>query len=455
MKVDLTTATSCNSARVIRSPGGVVEITTPPENWSYAAHIDLPADRTAGCLIAVDINVIVRSGCAGIFLTAKKNGSLLSREEIVHPSPSPQKLRVISSDPAADAVCLRSASQGQSSIEVTSCECWPQKAIDISAHIYDFLPNLLREPGTATTDAIAKTLSIEPNEIGSLRCNATSILTPSLDAIIGIDEIGSTITEELKRQTDLLSTYEPAKMRVADGYGDAAYYANYFRQSTIRVYHAIQMLRDLGIRGGRVLEIGSLFGTFATPLNRLGYEVTAVDRYGSYDDAMAGHTAHMRSVGVNVIETTRENESETIGDLGAYDAVLCMAVIEHVPHTPRPLLEMLVSHVRPGGALLIDTPNVARYWNRKRLSSGLSVHQDIDLQFNSQIPFEGHHREYTGDELIWMLEQVGIGSTRLRRFDYNILQFDAIYPEHLTALLEMSVDPSLADTILCGGIRQK
>ena len=128
-----------------------------------------------------------------------------------------------------------------------------------------------------------------------------------------------------------------------------------------------------------------------------------------------------------------------------------MAVIEHIPHTPREFLGVLAGHVSPGGVLALDTPNVARYWNRKRLADGLSIHQPLHDQFQSGIPWEGHHREYTAPELTWMLEQVGCRDVRSRLFDYNALQFPELSAQHLEAVLAAAVDPSLADTVLAAG----
>ena len=76
---------------------------------------------------------------------------------------------------------------------------------------------------------------------------------------------------------------------------------------------------------------------------------------------------------------------------------------------------------------------------------------DIEKQYLADIPYEGHHREYTRDELTWMLEQIGCRDIRSRLFDYNLLQFAELWPDHRDALLAMTIDPTLADTILISG----
>lgn len=83
---------------------------------------------------------------------------------------------------------------------------------------------------------------------------------------------------------------------------------------------------------------------------------------------------------------------------------------------------------------------------------GESVFQDIKLQFNSLIPYGGHHREFTLDEMKWMMQEIGCNPStiRSRQFDYNLFQFSEISGIHLEALMAMITDPSLSDTILIG-----
>ena len=62
---------------------------------------------------------------------------------------------------------------------------------------------------------------------------------------------------------------------------------------------------------------------------------------------------------------------------------------------------------------------------------------DGNYQFYSKIPYEGHHREYTLEEMEWMLKQFDIKDINLKMFDYNLFQFEKIEDDHLEAFLEM------------------
>jgi 2-polyprenyl-3-methyl-5-hydroxy-6-metoxy-1,4-benzoquinol methylase len=357
---------------------------------------------------------------------------------------------------AASQVCIRSGPEGSAHLRLHHIRRSIRRRFDIAEFIDELMPVMLRAPGRPALEAVAASLSsrlgrhVLPDEIGSLSCQRAPIAVP-FDRL-WTDPLGRVVAEETDRLVALLPTYDPTKMDPRNGYLGREFFSAYLRQSTIRVYHLIEQLRALGPTSGSVLEIGSLFGQFALPLQRLGYDVTVVDRYRAYHGALAGYTDCLRKAGIHVAETYRTDETAVIDTLGRFDAVICMAVIEHIPHTPRELVRMLASHVRPGGVLALDTPNIARYWNRRRLEEGLSIHQSLENQFFSDIPYEGHHREYTAAEMAWMLEQVGCHDVRTTLFDYNLLQFQELSTEHIEALLAMTVDPTLADTVLIAGV---
>jgi SAM-dependent methyltransferase len=228
---------------------------------------------------------------------------------------------------------------------------------------------------------------------------------------------------------------------------------SYLRMNVVRVVRLVELLRRRGFEGGEVLEVGAWFGSFALALRRLGYDVIACDRYSSYGAAFDSYIELMERDGIRIVSTDRQNELEQIAGLGQFDIVLAGAVIEHVPHTPRHLLETLFGAVRPGGLLVLDTPNVARYWNRRALERGDTTFQPVEDQFLSDPPWEGHHREYTARELEWMLEQVGSEDVDVEFLDYNMLQFEELAAEHAECLATIVEDPSQSDTLLAAGRR--
>ena len=326
--------------------------------------------------------------------------------------------------------------------------------IDITEVINDVLPVMLKSPGEPALRAIASTVSardgraLATSEISALVCRrpATVVYERLFD-----DPLGRIVLEETGRLIALLPSYDPSRLDGHNARFSREFFEQYLRQSAVRVRNLVEHLRAGVTPGGTILEVGALFGQFAATLRRLGYSVTIVDRYRSQNGAFDGYVRYFREIGIAVVEAERSTEAAMTAALGRFDAVISMAVIEHIPHTPREFLAMLASHVRPDGLLAVDTPNIARFWNRKYLNEGRSIHQDLATQFYCDIPYEGHHREYTVAEVVWMLEQIGCRDVRTALYDYNLLQFGELAGDHLSALLTMTIDPTYADMIMAIG----
>jgi 2-polyprenyl-3-methyl-5-hydroxy-6-metoxy-1,4-benzoquinol methylase len=448
--------TIASDATLVHRPDGSCEISTPLTAWSYAAVLPLGHVTSAHDAVGLrlDIELEVTSGSIGMFTTNATSDEPLSHEVVETVGGGRVTVR-IDGAPESSRLWFRSGPRGGSRGTVYRVRRVTRRTFDITDVLDRVLPALLRTPGPIALEAVASALSeqfghaVAADEIGGLQCRRSNISVP-FDQLF-TDALGRVVVESADDLISLMPTYDPSKMDPRDGYLGREYFATYLRQSTIRVYHLIKRLHAFGVTGGSVLDVGALFGQFALPLQRLGFQVTAVDRYRGYGGAFDGYTASMKAAGIRVVESDRSNETAVVDALGQFDVVLCMAVVEHIPHTPRPLLSMLANHVVRGGVLALDTPNVASYWNRKRLAQGQSIYQPIEDQFFSEIPYEGHHREYTAAEMAWMLKQVGCRSIETSLFDYNLLQFEKLTRDHVDALLAMNLDATLADTILVAG----
>lgn len=173
-----------------------------------------------------------------------------------------------------------------------------------------------------------------------------------------------------------------------------------------------QLLRTLGrpVAGLRVLDVGCGAGVLDLALTRLSARVTGLDRFDEYE---AGHDNQMGTTrdivgrleahGVEVLR--RDIATEGLPDTGEYDVVLFLAVIEHLHESPRAVLTGIHRLLRPGGHLVITTPNHAWLRTRLRLLLGHSANHPLDQWWRS--PFFGHVREYTLPELRQILEWSG------------------------------------------------
>lgn len=104
------------------------------------------------------------------------------------------------------------------------------------------------------------------------------------------------------------------------------------------------------LAGKRALDVGCGAGLLAEPLARLGADVTAVDAAA---ENIAAARAHAEGVGLSIDYRAGELAAQ---DLGQFDLVTAMEVIEHVSDKPMFVAE-LARHLAPGGLMILSTPN--------------------------------------------------------------------------------------------------
>jgi SAM-dependent methyltransferase len=228
---------------------------------------------------------------------------------------------------------------------------------------------------------------------------------------------------------------------------------NYLRCSVARMVHAQSALARRGRTRGRVLDYGSYFGNFALAFRRAGFDVDAVDSYCAYDGVFDRPCAVLADAGVRIFDFKDTGHSlEALPD-ATYDVVLCMGVIEHIPATPRFLLEALDRVIVPGGHLILDTPNLVHLYNRQKFARGETVATDISAQFYTQMPFEGHHREYTIGELVWMLEQIAHRDISVEAFNYSVYGLQTLTGRDVANYWAMVADPTMREYLMTVSIK--
>jgi 2-polyprenyl-3-methyl-5-hydroxy-6-metoxy-1,4-benzoquinol methylase len=225
----------------------------------------------------------------------------------------------------------------------------------------------------------------------------------------------------------------------------------YLRCSSVRMLRLLSVLTSSVPASGRVLDVGSYFGNFSLMCARSGYRVDALDSYRDYASALDLVVKLMSAEGIRILDFEASGFDLRGVEEASYEAAICAGVIEHVAHTPRPLLEGIHRILKPGGLLLLDTPNLAYIYNRQKLARGQSIFSPISSQYYTELPFEGHHREYTVDEIRWMFERAGFEDIELETFNYSFYGLPYLQGDDLTNFKLMEQDPSCRELILAVG----
>jgi 2-polyprenyl-6-hydroxyphenyl methylase/3-demethylubiquinone-9 3-methyltransferase len=106
------------------------------------------------------------------------------------------------------------------------------------------------------------------------------------------------------------------------------------------------------LAGLTVLDIGCGGGLVAEPLTRLGAEVTGIDPGA---ETIAAAKAHANGARLDI--TYRAATAEDLAaECAAFDVVLLLEVVEHVPDVPQ-FLKQVSPLVKPGGMMILSTIN--------------------------------------------------------------------------------------------------
>jgi SAM-dependent methyltransferase len=96
-------------------------------------------------------------------------------------------------------------------------------------------------------------------------------------------------------------------------------------------------------------------------------------------------------------------ETDEVPYPGEFDVVLCCEVVEHMTQDPLRALLTIHRSLRPGGTLVLTTPNAARAGVVFTAAAGLPVHD----AYSAYGPYGRHNREYTPSEMKSLLEHAG------------------------------------------------
>jgi SAM-dependent methyltransferase len=134
-------------------------------------------------------------------------------------------------------------------------------------------------------------------------------------------------------------------------YYNSAYsvpFEGYIRSVTIQFPPLLRAVQKVADPPGRMLELGCSYGAMLARFRSRGWQVEGVEL-----DERAVSIARA-TFGIPV---TQGRIEDVVGSLTPpYDVIAAYHVIEHIPD-PAPLCRLLRSLLRPGGSLILKTPN--------------------------------------------------------------------------------------------------
>lgn len=164
----------------------------------------------------------------------------------------------------------------------------------------------------------------------------------------------------------------------------------------LRIHEVIRIV-DRYAPGKRVLDLACAQGNFGLLLAEKGYDVTAVDIHPEF------LRYAMKKYERGRFQTRQANLMEFRSEQ-LFDCVLAGEVIEHVAH-PDKLLESCAANLKPGGLLVLTTPNGAEDGSTLPTYSHVT---NLEELIPRQFHWGDHLFLYTLEELDALLRRAGL-----------------------------------------------
>ncbi len=165
-----------------------------------------------------------------------------------------------------------------------------------------------------------------------------------------------------------------------------------------QVYRPAAAIADLGGGIGLLSPVCAALGMTAWLVDDLR---DAVNHHYAIDDLGVHQRTGVRLLVAPVLEWGKHFEDESL------DVVTCIDSLEHWHHSPRPVLEQVARVLRPGGLLLLGTPNAANARHRAKLLVGRSNWSRFEDWYYPP-EFRGHVREPVLADLVRIVDELGL-----------------------------------------------
>ena len=190
----------------------------------------------------------------------------------------------------------------------------------------------------------------------------------------------------------------------------------YLSRSVIRFYKAYEaVVRE---RCGSVCDVGGMWGLFPMVLNDVGVPASMTEARTYYSRAFDPLFSFIERQGVEILDYDPFSADAELPR--TFDGVTAMAILEHYPHSPRLFMSNIMRLMEPGGALYLEVPNIAYWPKRVRfLLHGSTPLTPLDEIYDSEVPFIGHHHEYTMGELRDLARLSGLEIVSEQYYNYS------------------------------------
>lgn len=187
---------------------------------------------------------------------------------------------------------------------------------------------------------------------------------------------------------------------------------DYFNFHQHRYYSILQLLDKIEQKkSAKLLDIGSHYLHFLLGASLLGFKCL----FGS-DLNIFNNKVRKRSEKFKIkLQSADLSKSGLLYQKCFFDFVLFSETIEHLNFYPLEIFNEIYRVLKPGGQVVITTPNLVRLNNRIKILLGQSINYDIKMSYDYGV----HYREYTASEIKYLAKKAGFDNVKISYKHFN------------------------------------
>lgn len=189
---------------------------------------------------------------------------------------------------------------------------------------------------------------------------------------------------------------------------------DYFNFHKKRFDFLLKVLADYFKPGSKFLDLGSFNGYLMLGAKLIGYEASGTDLKQFVEGAKDLSSYY----NFNNLPADLSSEPIPYPD-NSFDLILFSETLEHLNFYPLDLFKEISRVLKPGGSVIITTPNLLRLNNVFKMIIGRSLNHEIEKDYGPGT----HYREYSFKEIKYLGEQSGLNISKhqAKNFKYPVL----------------------------------
>jgi 2-polyprenyl-3-methyl-5-hydroxy-6-metoxy-1,4-benzoquinol methylase len=186
---------------------------------------------------------------------------------------------------------------------------------------------------------------------------------------------------------------------------DEGYVVGQFHRFLMDLNHALLAIGD--DRNANYLDVSCGSGVIPMLLRSLGYKnVNATDVLDYNVTDFGKRSSYLPLFDVSVKQCDVMHDKLPFPD-ASMDAVTFMDVIEHLHGSPKGILEEMFRVLKPGGRLMVSTPNSVSLRHRLAVLVGITNYPPVQGFYSAPNPYYNHIREFTMNDLTYCVKMAG------------------------------------------------